>query len=119
MSLRWSAIIVLSAGLLCGSCSPPRKRLNISERKVCLARGGYESTAPFGAPFCQQKYADGGKVCSGKSDCQGQCIAYEDNSGPELKFGQTIIGYCEAEHSTFGCYANVEGGRSQGVVCVD
>ena len=94
-----------------GSCSSPPKRLASTEAKVCRASGGYESRAPFGSPFCQFRYSDAGKTCSGKADCQGRCLSYFDGQSNEPKVGNSVVGKCEAERSTFGCYGTVEGGK--------
>lgn len=119
---RPATALLMLAILGIGSCSRPLKRLNASESRSCVLQGGYESRGPFGYPFCQFRYSDGGKICSGKSDCRGQCIL--EIAGPpgfDPEPGAPALGVCEAERSTFGCYAKVEDGKvsPEGGVCVD
>ncbi len=106
----WVGLLIASAACV-GSCSAPPKRLASTEAKVCLAQGGYESRAPFASPFCQFRYSDAGKTCSGKADCQGRCLHYFDGNSDEPKVGNSSVGQCEAERSTFGCYGTVEEGK--------
>lgn len=109
---RVALISLLIVSVVClGSCSTPPKRLTSAEAKICRAQGGYESRAPFGSPFCQFRYSDAGKACSGKTDCQGRCLYYFDGQSKEAKVGNSVAGACEAERSTFGCYGTVEGGK--------
>lgn len=102
---------LIVAVVYAGSCSAPPKRLSSTEAKVCRAQGGYESRAPFGSPFCQFRYSDAGKSCSGKTDCQGRCLFYFDGQSHEPKVGDSVAGTCEAERSSFGCYGTVEAGK--------
>jgi len=109
---RATRICLLIVAVMCAeSCSAPPKRLSSTEAKVCRAQGGYESHAPFGSPFCQFRYRDAGKRCSGKADCQGRCLFYLDGQSLEPKVGDSVAGKCEAERSTFGCYGTVEAGK--------
>lgn len=89
----------------------PPKKLPSAEARMCRAKGGYESRAPFGTPFCQFRYGDAGKTCTGKADCQGRCLYSFDGDAKHARLGDAITGTCEAEHSTFGCYGTVEGGK--------
>ena len=116
------AVFLILAIVGIESCSHPPARLNAAESRICVSQGGYESGGAFGSPFCQYRYSDAGKVCSSKSNCQGQCIVtIEGSLGSEPKPGTSAHGTCEAEHSTFGCYAKVENGKisPEGGVCVD
>jgi hypothetical protein len=106
---RISMLIVAVA--CAGSCSAPPKRLSSTDAKVCRAQGGYESRAPFGGPFCQFRYGDAGKSCSGKADCQGRCLFYFGGQPNEPKVGDSVAGKCEAERESFGCYGTVEAGK--------
>ena len=110
-------LIVLSGS---ASCSTPPKRLATAEARTCRAQGGYESRSPFGSPFCQFSYIDGGKTCSAKADCQGRCQIDLDGRPTQPKPGDAVAGKCQAERSTFGCYASVEEGKLVGDgTCVD
>lgn len=120
--LHFGIALLSIVAIAVGSCSSPPKRLNTSERRSCIAQGGYESRGPFGSPFCQFRYPDGGKVCSGKSDCEGKCLLSVDGPpGSDPRPEEPARGLCEAERSTFGCYAVVEGGKvsPEGAICVD
>jgi hypothetical protein len=106
------ASTALLIALMVGSVAEAApKRLSKEEAQACHAKGGYESRAPFGAPICQFRYADAGKVCSDKKDCFGRCLSEGRDDGLTLKVGTPISGRCEAEQSTFGCYGVVDGGR--------
>lgn len=114
--------LALAVCLVAGSCAHPRSKLSASDLKVCLAEGGYQSSGPFGYPLCQVRYADAGKTCSGKVDCQGKCILEVTGlPGPPPAPGSLQPGRCEAERSTFGCYAVIDDGRvtSEGTICYD
>lgn len=104
-----------------GSCAPSQPRLSASETRLCREQGGYLSRAPFGGAFCQFRYPDGGKACSDKRDCEGRCLHLGGDSGPALAPLSPATGTCEAERSTFGCYAEVLDGKisAEGTICVD
>jgi hypothetical protein len=106
ISLGFAACLIAAA--LSGSCATHRSpRLSDSEAAACKAKGGYESKGGFGEPFCQFRYSDGGKVCTGKADCQGSCLT--DDQAPA---GTPVVGHCTAEQSVFGCYGDVEAGKA-------
>jgi len=81
----------------------------------CAARGG--SMQPVGRlqrPTCVVPYADAGKTCSDKADCQGACIA-EGN----LEAQGATTGQCQKTNVQFGCYAKIVNGKATGAICVD
>lgn len=81
----------------------------------CAQRGG--SMQPVGRmqrPTCVVPYADAGKTCSDKADCQGACIA-EGN----LEAQGATTGQCQKTNVQFGCYAKIVGGKATGAICVD
>lgn len=84
--------------------------LSAAEVRSCLASGGYESRTPFGQPFCQQSYPDGGRSCSAKSDCAGRCIS-EGDQAKAAALGAPSSGLCEKDHESFACFAVVDGGK--------
>jgi len=95
------------------SCSIPTttsKRLPSAALRQCLADEGRESRTPFGTPICQISFKDGGKRCSGKSDCMGRCLSNAPENWQVVPIGTSVAGFCESEKSTFGCHANVQGG---------
>ncbi|MBO9559616.1 MAG: hypothetical protein J7515_13685 [Caulobacter sp.] len=81
----------------------------------CAARGG--SMQPVGRlqrPTCVVPYADAGKACSDKADCQGACIA-EGN----LEAQGATTGQCQKTNVQFGCYAKIVNGKATAAICVD
>lgn len=84
----------------------------------CEADGGFvERRGMIGLPICVTPYEDGGKACTDSSECQGQCIlkswgAEEPGEGP-------IVGSCEPDDKTFGCFGIVTNGKVESAICVD
>lgn len=81
----------------------------------CAARGG--TMQPVGRlqrPTCVVPYADAGKTCSDKADCQGACIA-EGN----LEAQGATTGQCQKTNVQFGCYAKIVGGKATAAICID
>lgn len=91
----------------CAPHEPPILKLAASEVLSCRASGGYESRTPFGQPFCQQRFADGGKSCSTKSDCTGRCLS-DDDRLLSASVGTPSKGHCEAERQSFGCFVVID-----------
>lgn len=118
--LAWSTA-VLFVVTIAGSCASTVERLGASERRTCVAKGGYESRSAFGFPICQFRYRDGGKSCSDKTNCQGQCRLSVDGSEqvPIPHPGEKATGLCEAEQYSPGCFVTIEGGKvtAEGAVC--
>jgi hypothetical protein len=115
-------LALLLAALMLTSCAQPAKSLSTAERKACLAEGGYESRSAFGYPICQADFADSGRACSDKSDCQGRCLLMLDGPpGPVPKPGDAAKGICEPRRYTPGCYAEVVDGKvsNAGAYCLD
>ena len=113
-------LVALVSGTSC--TAPPHARLNATQAGQCRIRGGFESRGGFGEPFCQFRYTDGGKTCSGKADCQGECVSDmpSDARLGTIPAGTAAAGHCAAEQSLFGCYALVEGGKLvTGYECAD
>ena len=88
-----------------------RPTLSKEEVSICVGRGGRESRAPFGSPICQIPFQDAHKACSGKADCRGRCLSDAPVHAETIPVGAPTAGSCEAESSTFGCFAKVEGGK--------
>ena len=55
--------------------------------------------------------ADAGKNCTGKPDCLGRCLSDAPDNAASIQIGTPVAGRCEANASTFGCYARVEAGK--------
>jgi hypothetical protein len=122
--LRFAAAAAAVLGVvIAGSCGGPPTRLDVSKRRACVAQGGYESRSAFGFPICQFRYADGGKACTDKADCEGKCRLSVD--GPPQKPipepSQLAKGVCQSEHYSPGCFAIIEGGKvtAAGAFCED
>lgn len=104
---------------------PPPKEKTIDEmraeslasvdQEACSKAGGeVRQEGMLGMYRCVKPYADAGKSCRSKSDCEGKCLAADDAT-PD----QETTGVCQADDSPFGCYAEVEDGRITNAICVD
>ncbi len=117
LALRILAAIALTS---CVNDRPVEKPARTEPAKECARQGGKWSTGPWGETFCAFLYSDGGKACSGKSDCKGRCLI---GAGPDWRSiapGTRVTGQCAAANVSFGCNAEVEGGKvATGYLCVD
>ena len=105
-------IVCIALTMSLGGCGEKRRPvLSAIQAQQCRAEGGFESRAPFGTPMCQMRYADAGKICSGKSNCAGQCLSDAPENWQKIPVGTPIAGRCEVEKQSFGCYARVENGK--------
>ncbi|MEW6391811.1 MAG: hypothetical protein AB1542_15530 [Pseudomonadota bacterium] len=115
--MRILALTALAALVLVG-CAPtaqPAAPTAASQASACAAKGG--TIQPVGRaqiPTCVTPYADAGKACADKSQCQGACIL-EGNLEPQ----GAVTGQCQKTDRQFGCYAKVENGRATAAICVD
>lgn len=106
------------AALLLSACAPTAEPAAPSAQTLaaqCSAKGG--SIQPVGKaqiPTCVVLYADAGKACTDKSQCEGACIL-EGNLEP----ASDVTGQCQKNNRQFGCYAKVVNGKSTGAICVD
>ncbi len=83
----------------------------------CQQQGGnLQRAGLMGCYTCIVEYADGGKTCSDSSECQGDCLNYDDFI-PTDKINQT--GQCAKDNSPFGCYQVIEKGVAKSAMCVD
>jgi putative hemolysin len=109
-----SASLALSLLAACAPAPAPQPAAQSADAS-CAARGG--TMQPVGRlqrPTCVVPYADAGKTCSDKADCQGACIA-EGN----LEAQGATTGQCQKTNVQFGCYAKIVGGKSTGAICID
>ena len=114
-SILATASLALSLLAACAPAAPGPQPAAQSADASCAARGG--SMQPVGRlqrPTCVVPYADAGKTCSDKADCQGGCIA-EGN----LEAQDATTGQCQKTNVQFGCYAKVVNGKATGAICVD
>lgn len=115
------AVIALAASIT-ASCGAPSKRLSAPDRRTCVAQGGYESRSAFGFPICQFRYGDGGKSCSDKKDCQGECRLSVDGELTRIpRPGEAVTGLCQPTSYSPGCFVTIEDGEvtDEGAVCED
>jgi putative hemolysin len=113
--------LALSIALLLAACAPTAQQ-NASPAPsanamaaACAAKGG--AIQPVGKaqiPVCVTPYADAGKACTDKSQCQGACVL-EGNLEPQ----GPVTGACQKTDRQFGCYAKVVNGKTTGAICVD
>jgi putative hemolysin len=115
ISILAIASLALSLLAACAPAAQPSAPAAQSADATCAAHGG--SMQPVGRlqrPTCVVPYADAGKTCSDKADCQGSCIA-ESN----LEAQGAVSGQCQKTNVQFGCYAKIVGGKATGAICVD
>ncbi len=116
-------ILALTAVLLAlSACAPTKPAPSAStppsaeaQASACAAKGG--TMTPVGKaqiPTCVIPYADAGKTCTDKSQCQGQCVLEGnlESTGP-------VAGTCQKTNRQFGCYARVVNGKATAAICVD
>jgi hypothetical protein len=83
---------------------------------ACAARGGaMHRICRMQSLQCVIRYADAGKSCRGKADCQGRCLA----KGEFAREGEPTAGVCQATSNPCGCHTLVEDGRAGPTMCVD
>ena len=109
-----AAGLALSLLAACAPAAPVVAPAAQSAEASCAARGG--SLQPVGRlqrPACVVPYADAGKTCSDKADCQGACIAEGNLDTP------ATTGQCQKTNVQFGCYAKLVNGKAAATICVD
>ncbi|MGR4865218.1 hypothetical protein [Caulobacter sp. LARHSG274] len=110
-----AASLALSLLAACAPTAPAPAPSAQSEAATCATRGG--TLQPVGRlqrPTCVVPFADAGKTCSDKADCQGACIA-EGN----LQAQGATTGQCQKTNVQFGCYARIVDGKATAAICVD
>lgn len=116
--LALTAPMAAVAALLLSGCAPTAQPAAPSADTLvaqCSAKGG--SVQPVGKaqiPTCVVPYADAGKACTDKSQCEGACIL-EGN----LEATGDVTGQCQKTNRQFGCYAKVVNGKATAAICVD
>ena len=106
--------LALSALAACAPATPVVAPTAQSAEAACAARGG--ALQPVGRLqrlTCVVPYADAGKTCSDKADCQGACIAEGNLDTP------ATTGQCQKSNVQFGCYAKLVNGKATAAICVD
>ena len=86
-----------------------------ADERVCAARGGsIQPVCMSGELTCVIRYRDGGKRCSDKIDCLGECL-YEGPDPPP----PNAAGVCQRTSDPCGCKALVRRGRVEPTLCAD
>jgi hypothetical protein len=115
LSILATASLALSLLAACAPATQTSAPTAQSPEAACTARGG--AIKPVGRmqmPTCVVPYADAGKSCTDKSQCEGACILQttQEPEGP-------VTGQCQQSSSQFGCFAKVENGKATHAMCVD
>lgn len=120
-----TALVLVAA---CNALPPASPRgpqphtLTHAERNACLASNGETRRGGmFGGEFCVHRYADAGKACTDRAQCQGACywMTPDGPSRPPPPPGEVAVGQCAADDSDMGCWILVEGGKIGRGLCVD
>lgn len=117
ISILATAALALS---LLTACAPtasgpaPAPTAEVSQA-ACAARGGViQRGGRLQLPTCVTPYADAGKACNDKAQCEGACIL-EGNLEPQT----SVTGQCQKTSVQFGCFARVVDGKTTGAICID
>jgi len=87
-----------------------------TELSQCRARGGRPAHGPFGERYCRIRYPDAGRACTDSSQCLGGCVWGDDMwAHPPAQ----VVGACQSENVTYGCYFTVLKGRAVDPRCAD
>lgn len=87
------------------------------DKDACAAKGGeVRQEGMLGTYRCTVPFADAGKACTDKSDCEGKCLLPPES---EAAAGDAAAGACQASDSPFGCYAEILDGKIAAALCVD
>ena len=116
-------VLIACAGFALAGCAKPvvDDRWALTDPQQCAAQGGtVEKRGMVNAEMCVIRFKEAGKVCSGKADCEGKCLASADIGWRDYPIGTPAKGKCQYENSEFGCYAKVQGGKIvTGFMCTD
>jgi hypothetical protein len=98
--------------------APPaatQQRPTAADKRACAARGGtIQPICMMGELACVIRYRDGGKRCTDKHDCIGECL-YEGPDPPPPK----AIGTCQRTSDPCGCKAPIHHGQVEPALCAD
>ena len=109
-------LIVVSAVFAAVSTADAQSQPQSQEATDCAAKGG--TLQVFGRmiePRCIIPYKDAGKVCTDKSECEGQCWATDTKPGPD----GMLQGKCQPTNMFYGCNRHLVKGQAMPVLCVD
>jgi putative hemolysin len=88
-------LTAIVGGLVLAGCTPtaapapeaapqsfPRE-MSVADRAACTGSGGrVERRGRMGAELCVMPFADAGKACTDKADCQGKCVSTGSDRRP-------------------------------------
>jgi len=112
-----SALVAFAALTACAPSTPAPTPLTASQNleASCTARGGkIQHVGRIQMPTCVVPFADAGKACTDKAQCQGDCIL-EGN----MEDKGSVTGQCQQSNVQFGCFARVVNGQATRAMCVD
>lgn len=114
-SILATAALALSLLAACAPAAPaPTPTAEVSQA-ACTAGGGViQRGGKLQLPTCVRPYADAGKACTDKAQCEGACIL-EGNLEPQA----SVTGQCQRTSVQFGCFARVVDGKTTGAICID
>ncbi|MBT2117995.1 hypothetical protein KK141_15245 [Dyella sp. LX-66] len=86
------------------------------DEAACRDQGGsVKGVGMLGMPACVVPFADGGKPCKDKADCQGRCLIAASATDEVTPRTAT----CQRDNQLFGCWSEVLHGQAQPGLCVD
>lgn len=87
------------------------------DKEACAVKNGeVRQEGLLGTWRCVVPYADAGKACRDKADCEGKCLLGAES---DAVTGADATGVCQANDSPFGCYAEIVDGKVAAALCVD
>ena len=100
----------------------PKEKVQSESRTPETCVGGFlakRGLTPW--PTCIIPFTDGGKSCSDKAGCVGQCLVkYDGNLKAMPAIGSPAIVQCQAEEPAIGCFAQVRNGTvATAFLCTD
>ena len=117
MKLRYALVVLVVVVIVGVGVALP-----LVPRLYCEARGGHwRPYGPSGRPECSPPTADGGKICSSSSECEGSCIAIlSPEDLDRARMGEIVRaeGKCSIYRIVIGCLPFVENVTVR-ILCVD
>ncbi|MCX5797163.1 MAG: hypothetical protein NTY77_16860 [Elusimicrobia bacterium] len=120
-----SAVLPVAGAIFMAACLASKQRSDptgesaATQEKDCAARGGKLFRAPHARGyFCFLQYADGGKDCTDRKQCQGGCYLDNQIARPNPA-GSQAEGHCSYDSSPYGCKTEIVNGMAQQGLCGD
>jgi hypothetical protein len=117
----FKSILAAALALVMVSCAPASRPPVVTSTgpdvAACTAKGGtVRPVCRMQKPACVIAYADAGKTCSDKSDCQGRCLHQGEAPADPAT---AVTGQCQATSDPCGCFTTVVKGHVGPGMCVD